>query len=57
MGTLNQAFTDLVATKGDLGEFGNAVNEVINPNAWGVMDDVVTDVTRVVSLGMVDMQS
>ena len=57
VGTLNQAFTDLVATKGDLGEFGNAVNEVINPNAWGVMDDVVTDVTRVVSLGMVDMQS
>lgn len=55
--TLNQAFTDLVATKGDLGEFGNAVNEVINPNMWGVMDDVVTDVTRVVSLGMVDMKS
>lgn len=57
VGSLNAAFSDLVSTKGELGEFGNAVNEVINPNAWGVMDDVVTDATRFISLGMVDMTS
>ncbi|WP_432789238.1 phage tail tape measure protein [Brevibacterium sp. K11IcPPYGO002] len=55
--TLNQAFTDIVAPTDELGEFGHAVQEVINPNAWGVLGDVVTDTARVLTLGMVDMTS
>ena len=55
--TLNEAFTDIVAPTDELGEFGNAVNEVINPNGWGVLSDVATDTARVLSLGMVDMTS
>ena len=55
--TLNQAFTDIVAPTDELGEFGHAVQEVINPNGWGVLSDVATDTARVLSLGMVDMTS
>lgn len=56
-GTLNQAFADIVYPTDELGEFGNAVNEVFDPGFWGVVDDIVTDTTRVISLGMVDMTS
>lgn len=55
--TLNKAFEDIVYPTDDLGEFGNAVNEVINPNGWGVMGDIATDTARIISLGMVDMTS
>ena len=55
--TLNEAFADIVYPTDELGEFGNAVNEVIDPNGWGVASDVATDFARVVTLGMVDMTS
>ncbi len=55
--TLNQAFTDIVAPTDELGEFGHAVQEVINPNGWGVLGDVATDTARILTLGMVDMTS
>lgn len=54
---LNKTFEDLVYKTDDLGEFGNAVNEVIEPNGWGVLSDVITDTARFISLGMVDITS
>ena len=55
--TLNTAFTDLVATNGELGEFGNAVNEALDPNFWGRTSQAVTGFGNVITLGMLDMKS
>ena len=55
--TLNSAFSDLVYPTDEVGEFGNAVKEVMDPNGWGITSDVLTDFARVVTLGMVDMTS
>lgn len=55
--SLNESFSDLVYATDDVGAFGNAVQQVIDPNGWGVLSDVATDTARVISLGMVDMTS
>ena len=55
--TLNTAFADIVYPTDEVGEFGNAVNEVMDPNGWGIASDVLTDFARVATLGMVDMTS
>ena len=55
--TLNTAFADLVYPTDEVGEFGNAVKEVMDPNGWGIASDVLTDFARVATLGLVDMTS
>ena len=55
--TLNSAFSDLVYPTDEVGEFGNAVKEVMDPNGWGIASDVLTDFARVATLGLVDMTS
>lgn len=55
--TLNTAFADLVYPTDEVGEFGNAVKEVMDPNGWGITSDVLTDFARVATLGLVDMTS
>jgi tape measure domain-containing protein len=54
---LNAAFADLVYRNGDLGEFGNAVNQVFSPNFWGRTSQVVTGATKLITLGLVDIDS
>ena len=55
--TLNTAFAGLVYPTDEVGEFGNAVKEVMDPNGWGIASDVLTDFARVATLGLVDMTS
>lgn len=55
--TLNKAFSDIAGQGDEMKAFSMAVQETLDPGPWGVADDVITDATRVITLGLVDMTS